>query len=360
MFFSAGLPFQLARNPYFVSSYTLAIKNMIPGYVPPGYNMLRTTLLQKEKENIIQQFQPFKDTWKEKGLSIVSDGWNDSRLLINFIAVTDGKPMFLKAVNCSSETKDKYFIADVITEIINEVGHENVVQVITENSPNCEGAGQIIEAQFSNIAWTPCVVHSLNLALKNICETKNVENDQFSWILDVIRDVMQIKNFIVNHPLRLEIFEEFVTLKLLFISDTCFALAVVMLRRFKLVKHGLQSMVISERWFSYCKNNVGTAKFMREKVLDDTWWDSVDYMLSITAPIYDMLRTFNTYKPCLHLVYDMWDTMIENVKTAVYSYKGKSQSDLSPFYDLIHKTLVDLWNKNNTELHCLAYCLNPR
>ena len=76
--------------------------------------------------------------------------------------------MFLKAVDCSGETKDKYFIFGLLKEVILEVGLENVVQVITDNAANCKAVGQLIEGQFPHIVWTPCVVHTMNLALKNM------------------------------------------------------------------------------------------------------------------------------------------------------------------------------------------------
>uniref|UniRef100_A0A5B7AFB0 BED-type domain-containing protein n=1 Tax=Davidia involucrata TaxID=16924 RepID=A0A5B7AFB0_DAVIN len=367
MFYSSGLPFHLARNPYYVSSFTFAANNPIMGYLPPGYNLLRTTLLQIEKENIERLLQPIKGTWKEKGVSIVSDGWSNSqrRPLINFMAVTEDGPMFLKVVDCSGETKDKYFIANLMREVINEVGHENVIQIITDNAPNCKGAGQMIESQFSNIFWTPCVVHTLNLALKNICAAKNVENNQLtynecSWISDIAGDVMQIKHFIMNHSLRLVMFNEFVTLKLLSVADTRFASVIVMFRRFKLIKHGLQAMVISDKWSYYQEDDVGRGRFVKEKVLNDIWWDSIDYILSFTTPIYEMLKACDTDKPCLHLVYDMWDSMMEKVKIAIYRHEEKRYEESSTFYDVVHNILVDRWNKNNTPLHCLAHSLNPK
>ena len=46
MFYTGGLPFNMAKNPYYVSSYSFAANNALGGYVPPGYNKLRTTLLQ--------------------------------------------------------------------------------------------------------------------------------------------------------------------------------------------------------------------------------------------------------------------------------------------------------------------------
>ena len=163
------------------------------------------------------------------------------------MAVSNGKPMFLRSVDCSCETKDKYFIANLMNEVINEVGHENVVQVITDNALNCKGARQLIEAQFPTIIWTPCVVHTLNLALKNVCTAKNVENNQIvygecSWIYDIAGDVVVMKFFIMNHSMKLAMVNEFVPLKLLSIAETCFTSVIIMLKRFKLIKGDLQAM----------------------------------------------------------------------------------------------------------------------
>ena len=82
-------------------------------------------------------------------------------------------------------------------------------------------------------------------------------------------------------------------------------------------------MVICDKWASYKEYNVGKATLMKEKVLNDIWWDKIDYILSFTLPIYEMLRFCDTDKPSLHLVYKMWDAMIENVKAAIYRHERK-------------------------------------
>lgn len=176
------------------------------GYVPPGYNKLRTTLLQQEKTHVMRLLEPIKSTWWEKGITIVSDGWSDPhrRHLINILAASGSNPMFIKAVDCSGEVKDKHFIAKLMREVIDEVGHEKVVQVITDNAANCKAAGEIIAGMFPHIYWTLCVVHTLNLALKSICAAKNVQSNQetyelCNWITVVHDDVMQINIFIMNH-----------------------------------------------------------------------------------------------------------------------------------------------------------------
>ena len=72
----------------------------------------------------------------------------------------------------SSQT---HYIAVVLKDAIKEIGHEKVVQVITDNTNVMKSAGDFIEGEYPKIFWTPCVVHTLNLALKNICAAKNTE-----------------------------------------------------------------------------------------------------------------------------------------------------------------------------------------
>lgn len=102
-----------------------------------------------------------------------------------------------------------------------------MVQIITDNAANCKGGSLIIEYEYDNIFWTPCIVHTLNLALKNICEPKlgrsPSEEEIFVWsqlefIHDVKTEAAMIKNFIMNHGMRLSMFNEFSKLKVLLIA----------------------------------------------------------------------------------------------------------------------------------------------
>ena len=64
------------------------------------------------------------------------------------------------------------------------------------------------------------MVHTLNLALKNICVEKNTEANEITyeecnWITDVSKDAIVLKTFIMNHSMRLVMFNEHVKMKLL-------------------------------------------------------------------------------------------------------------------------------------------------
>lgn len=61
--------------------------------------------------------------------------------------------------------KISIFFYELLKEVIEEVGPDNVVQVITNNAKNFASAGLLTEGLYPNIVWTPCVVHMLNLAL---------------------------------------------------------------------------------------------------------------------------------------------------------------------------------------------------
>ena len=65
MFYTGGLPFNFARNPYYHNSYAYDAAHSILGYVPSGYNVLRTTLLKKERAHVERLLKPIKNFWLE-------------------------------------------------------------------------------------------------------------------------------------------------------------------------------------------------------------------------------------------------------------------------------------------------------
>jgi hypothetical protein len=47
LFYSCGLSFNIARNPYYREAFKFAANHNLSAYVPPSYNKLRTTLLKQ-------------------------------------------------------------------------------------------------------------------------------------------------------------------------------------------------------------------------------------------------------------------------------------------------------------------------
>ena len=81
-------------------------------------------------------------------------------------------------------------------------------------------------------------------------------------------------------------------------------------------------MAINDQWASYREDDVGKDQKVKNMILSDLWRDKINYILEFTALIYDVLRVADTNKPYLHLVYEMWDSMIEKMKVAIYRHEG--------------------------------------
>ena len=133
-----------------------------------------------------------------------------------------------------------------------------------------------------------------------------------------------------------------------------------MLKRFKKIKTGLQQMVISPKWDDYKDDGVERASAVKKKILDEMFWDEIEYALSFTLPIYSVIRAADTDKPSLHLVYEWWETMIQTVKKAIFRKETKELEDDSVFWNAVQSILISRWSKSNTPLHCMAHSLNPK
>lgn len=83
-------------------------------------------------------------------------------------------------------------------------------------------------------------------------------------------------------------------------------------------------MVLDVQWKIFRKTNLESKDDkVKEYVILDRWWDKLEYFLSFTTPIYDMIGKDDIDTPCLHLIYDMWDSMIEEVREKVFEHEGQ-------------------------------------
>ncbi|XP_012573697.1 uncharacterized protein [Cicer arietinum] len=72
------------------------------------------------------------------GCFIMLDAWTDrkARTLINFLVNTPGGTMFIRSVDGSSFMKTELEIFELLDTFVQEIGVENVVQVVTDNGSN--------------------------------------------------------------------------------------------------------------------------------------------------------------------------------------------------------------------------------
>lgn len=101
---------------------------------------------------------------------LVVNGWKNAqrRPLTKFMTICEEGPIFLKAIDGWKEYNDKYYMNSIIKDVIKEVRPQNMVQIIMDNVVVCKTFGLLIEVEFPCHFWTPCVVDTLNLRVKNM------------------------------------------------------------------------------------------------------------------------------------------------------------------------------------------------
>jgi hypothetical protein len=332
-----------------------AINEAPQGFKGPNYEKLRTVLLQKERSLIHDILKPVRSSWTSSGVSIVSDGWTDTkrRPLINVIASSPKGAMFLRAEDCSGEVKDNKFIADILISAIEQVGPANVVQVITDNAPVCKAAGLIVESRYNHIFWTPCIVHNLNLILEEI-EAKT------EWIKELTGQAREIIKFITNHHQSQAMYREYSKLELLKVVETRYASNFIMLRRLVEVKSALMSMVVGVTWAEWRQSDSERGSMVRRVLIDEDWWSKVEFLLKFTSPAFELLRAADTDRPFLGEIYDGMDTMVEKTVEIITQEAPTLFFVEVDFVEHVRSIIVTRWNGFNTPLHTLAHALNPK
>ena len=167
-FYTSAIPFNCVKNPEFAKMLEVVGRYGI-GLKPPSYHELRETYLKKEVNRTMEMLEEYKVEWKKTGCSIMSDGWTDRKRhsVCNFLVNSPKGTIFLSSIDTSdiSKTADKVFA--MLDDIVEKVGEDNVVQVITDNATNYKAAGERLMEKRKRLYWTPCGAHCIDLILED-------------------------------------------------------------------------------------------------------------------------------------------------------------------------------------------------
>ncbi|XP_042472492.1 uncharacterized protein LOC122055179 [Zingiber officinale] len=148
-FYTSAIPFNCAKNPEFTKMFEIVGKYGC-GFKPPSYHELRETFLKKEVDRTMTLLEEHRFVWKKKGCSIMSDGWTDKkrRSICNFLVISEKGTIFLQSTDTSdiSKTADKVF--EMLNEIVDKVGEQNVVQLFTSDFWKTSRFSKIQEGKF--------------------------------------------------------------------------------------------------------------------------------------------------------------------------------------------------------------------
>ncbi|XP_052203989.1 uncharacterized protein LOC127809265 [Diospyros lotus] len=191
-FYDACIPTNAVNSPFFQKAVD-KIASMGHGYKAPNYHALHVNLLRDAKTQIKLIIDSFRSHWAEVGCTIMGDGWTDTRQrpLINFLVYCSKGLSFIKSVNASNFIMNVETLCNLFAEIVEFVGPNNMVHMVTNNGVNYKAARRKLSERYPTIRWSPCAAHCINLIMKDMSEMNDVEN--------VATLASKVTIFIYNH-----------------------------------------------------------------------------------------------------------------------------------------------------------------
>ena len=128
---------------------------------------------------------------------MVTDG--KSRCLINFLVNSPAGTWFMKSIDASDTIKNGELMFKYLDEMVQEIGEENVVQVITNNASNYVNARMRLMKKMRRLWRTLCAAHYIDLMLEDIgklnvhattlSRTRQVVKfiHGYTWVLSLMR-----------------------------------------------------------------------------------------------------------------------------------------------------------------------------
>ncbi|XP_068461612.1 uncharacterized protein [Phaseolus vulgaris] len=167
-FYNNVIPFNVARSEEFTKMVEMIAKHG-PGIKPPSYHEIRVKYLKQKVEKTNQILEEHRLCWKNYGCTIMTDGWTDRkrRTILNFLVNSPKGTVFLKSIDASdiSKTTDKIF--KMMDDVVEEVGEDNVMQIVTDNAANYKAAGDLLMQKRRKLYLTPSAAHCIDLMLED-------------------------------------------------------------------------------------------------------------------------------------------------------------------------------------------------
>ncbi|CAN6854292.1 unnamed protein product [Brassica oleracea] len=144
----------------------------------PTQPSIKASIQSKEKVHDADLAVVLWSTWANIGCTLMGDGWKDTRKrpLINFLVYCLKGVIFIKSVDASDIYTNAENLCNLFSEMVEMVGLDNVVHLVTDNAPNYKALGKLLAERYPNLAWSPCAAHCMNLKLEDVGNMPNVQD----------------------------------------------------------------------------------------------------------------------------------------------------------------------------------------
>ncbi|MCL7025853.1 hypothetical protein MKW94_028732 [Papaver nudicaule] len=319
-------------------------------YKVPSSDDLKGWILEEELKAMREHVLEVVCSWGSTGCSILLDGWTDGkgRTMINFVVDSPRGPIFMKSADCSESIGDVDAMISLLSGVIEEVGVQNVVQIVTYTTAgSMEAVGKQMTEKYKSIFWTVCASHCIGLMLENI--------GMLGTESRVLSQAKTITKFIYSHETVFELMRKHTGGFDLVISSRIRSMVpFLILERIESQKKRLRKMFISPEWKDSTLASTADGMIVADLVTGDSFWTEAEMLLKASIPLIRALHLLNGGDsiPQLGYIYETVDQVKETIKE---EYNGR-ETIYQPFW-----TVIDgIWdNQLHSSIHSAGYYLNP-
>ncbi|XP_028220311.1 uncharacterized protein LOC114401941 [Glycine soja] len=187
--------------------------------------------------------------------------------------------VFLYSLDTSDISKTADKVLKMLDDVVDFVGEENVVQVITDNAANYKAAGELLMHKRENLYWTPCAAHCIDLIFEDF--EKHLKVHQTT-----ITKGRRITTYIYGRTMLISIMKKFTNGRdLIRPGMTRFATTYLTLACLHELKASLMSMFSSEEWKTSKFETSQEGRKVQNMALDSRFWKNITMCLKVAAPL---------------------------------------------------------------------------
>jgi Protein of unknown function (DUF 659) len=312
-FLHAGVPAHTASSPYFQTMLD-SIGEAGPGLKAPSPRDIYGKYLDEEVKELKDWVDSFKTVWMARGCTLMCDGWTGTtrKSMINFLVYCSEGTIFMKSVDASGQIKNADYLFGLMDDMVEQIGEENIVQVVTDNEASYKAAGKKLMEKRKHLYWVPCAAHSLDLMMEDIGNDKHVA--------ELVSKAQRITTFIYGHNRILHMMRECTDgHDILRPGPTRFASNFLALESLHKFRHELGTLIHCSEYLTHVDTlraeSRDVACEIADLISDSRFWDKISYYLKLVEPIVQVLRMVDGEdKNDMGYLYEAMDKAKEKLK----------------------------------------------
>ncbi|XP_026447559.1 uncharacterized protein LOC113348074 [Papaver somniferum] len=345
--YDAGLPFSAANSLYF-QQMADSIAAAGPGYKMPSYQSLRGMLLDESVKEAGGLCEELRKSWEVTGCSVMADRSKDRTgcLVVRIFVYCSKGTMFLKAFDASLISESPLALLDLFDTVVQDVGPKNIVNFVTDTTPNFKAAANMLVDRYKTFFWSACAVQCIDLMLEELGEIENVR--------EIFVKAKRISQFIYNNSWVYNLMKEKIGGgDIVRHSVTRFTTNFLTLENLMCLKEPLHQMFSSKTWIQSSFSNEKGGIDVSEIVLDPLFWTVCDEILMVAKPLLAILKLLDSEeRSSMGFIYDA----IENARNGIIVAFNNREAECSSYL----KVVDHIWEEElHSPLHAAGYYLNP-